>query len=133
MLSKRHSAIVALILLLAPAPLLAATPPALQADQSPSMPDPGGKGLRGGGKLGGFLSPQQRAMLLMQVQDQAKNMDQAQKQAFRKDQVKKLLSMSTTEREKFRAGLQARWDALPAGQKSRLQQCLARQQTGNAQ
>ena len=38
--------------------------------------------------------------------------------------------MSPADRQKFQADLQAKWDALPQDQKDRIQQRLARQQSG---
>lgn len=130
MLARDFPKVFAAALLLTPLPALAATPPALQAEQSPAMPAPAGNRMGRGGKLAGFLTPQQRAVLLLSAQGQIKDMTPAQKQAFRKDQVKKILSMSDSERQKFKTDLQARWDALPPGQKNRLEQRLARQQAG---
>jgi hypothetical protein len=115
--------------LLVPLSSFAATPGAVQAEQSPAMPDPGGAhGGKGGGKLGGLLSPEQRAMFTFQARAQTKDMSQDQRKAWRKDQVAKLVSMSPTDRQAFKTGLQAKWDALPQAQKARLQQRLARQQ-----
>jgi hypothetical protein len=102
----------------------AATPPVLQADQSPTMPAPGNAR---GGKLGGLLTGEQRAMLLFDARDKIKDMSPEQRKTFRKDQIARIVAMSPAERGKFQAGLQARWDALPQGQKDRIQQRLAGQ------
>jgi len=120
--------VLAAALLLAPLPAMAATPPVLQADQSPTMPAPDGMGR--GGKLGGVLTQEQRTMMLFEARDQMKDMTPEQRQAFRKEQVQKILALSPADRQKFQADLQAKWDALPQGQKDRIQQRLARQQTG---
>ena len=130
--TRHFPKIFAAALLLAPLPVFAATPPAVQAEQSPTMPAPAGRflGKGNGGKLGGLLTPQQRAMVAMDMREQTQNMTPAERQGFRKTQMKKLLSMSQPERQKFVADLQAKWDALPQRQKDRLQQRLARQQTG---
>ena len=135
MLANAFQKIVIAALLLSPiaAPLavLAATPPAVQAEQSPTMPGPAGLGHGpnhgNGGKLAGLLNPQQRAMLMLQMRDQIKNMSPADRKAFRKTQTQKLLAMSAADRQKFASDLQAKWDALPQPQKDRLQQRLARQ------
>ena len=119
-------------LLLVPLSASAATPGAVQAEQSPTMPDPGG--LKGkGGKLGGLLSPEQRAMFAVQARAQTKDMSQDQRKAWRKDQMAKFAAMSPADRQAFKTGLQAKWDALPQAQKARLQQRLARQQPATAQ
>ena len=120
--------VLAAALLLAPLPAMAATPPALQAEQSPTMPVPDGIGR--GGKLGSLLTQEQRAMMLFEVRDQMKDMAPEQRQTFRKEQVQKILAMSPADRQKFQADLQAKWDALPQDQKDRIQQRLARQQSG---
>lgn len=110
-----------------PMPLLAATPGAVQAEQSPAMPGPDGDfgGRHGGGKLAGMLTPEQRAAFMLGAREQTRDMSPDQRRAWRKDQVRKLGSMSEAERQKFTADLQARWDALPADRKARLQQRMA--------
>jgi hypothetical protein len=127
----RFSCLVPLLagaLMLAPLSAFAATPGAVQAEQSPTMPDPGG--LKGkGGKLGGLLSPEQRAMFAVQARTETKDMSQEQRKAWRKDQMAKFAAMSPADRQAFKTGLQTKWDALPEKQKARLQQRLARQQT----
>ena len=125
-MSKTH--LFAALLLLAPAaPAMAATPaPAAQpSDQSPIMPGGPFHAGKGGGKLAGLLSPQQRAAFALQARDETRNMTQDQRKAWRKEQDRKLLSMSAADRQKFTAGLQARWDALPDKQKTKLGQRLA--------
>lgn len=119
--------IVIAALLLAPLPAWAATPPAVQAEQSPTMPAPAGLGHGKGGKLAGLLTPGQRAMLQLQMRDQIKDMSPADRKAFRKTQTEKLLAMTPADRQKFLGDLQAKSDAMPARQKARLQQRLARQ------
>jgi hypothetical protein len=110
--------------LAAPLPLMAATPAAVQAEQSPAMPGPdGGPGRHhGGGKLAEMFSPEQRAAFMLQAREQTKDMTQDQKKTWRKDQAQKVSSMSDTDRQKFKADLQARWDALPADRKARMEQ-----------
>jgi hypothetical protein len=116
--------ILAAALLLAPFPVWAATPGAIQAEQNPTMP--GGDQMGRGGKLAGFLSGEQRAMLLLDARDKIKDMTPEQRN--RKEQISKILAMSPADRQKFQSDLQAKWDALPQGQKDRLQQRLAQQQ-----
>ena len=133
----RKIAITALLLIPVAAPVvaLAATPPALQAEQSPTMPGPAGlHGQRQGhGKLAGLLSPEQRAMLQLEMRDQIKSMSPADRLAFRKTQMQKLVAMSPADRQKFAGNLQSKWDALPQRQKDRLRQRLARQATPTPQ
>jgi hypothetical protein len=138
-----RTTLIPILLLLAGTPTMAATPAAVQADQSPAMPgadapmgrhgnDIGGPVGRGGGKLAGFFTPEQRAMFLLGARDQVKDMTKDQRHAWRKDQVQKVMAMSDTERTQMKADLQARWDALPQGQKDRIQQRMARRDGGNA-
>jgi hypothetical protein len=110
-----------------PLPLLAATPGAVQAEQSLTMPGPDSNlgGRHGGGKLAGMLTPEQRAAFMLGAREQTHDMTPDQRHAWRKEQVQKLGSMSDTDRQKFKADLQARWDALPPDRKARLQQRMA--------
>jgi hypothetical protein len=77
----------------------------------------------------GFLSPQQRAMLMMEKGLRWRTMSQEDRQAARETMRTEWLAMSPADREAKRAELQARWDALPALQKelieSRLQKWRA--------
>lgn len=111
-------------LLAAPLPLLAATPGAAQVAQSPAMPGPGARH-HGGGPLAGLLSPQQRAAFMIQAREQTQGMSRDQKRAWRKEQFQKLSSLSESDRQKLRSDLQARWDALPADRKARIEQRMA--------
>jgi hypothetical protein len=131
MLSRHFYPLAAALFLLAPLSASAATPGAVQAEQTPPMPGPGGhaRGHGDGGKLGGFLSPEQRAMFMLQARDQTKAMTQDQRKAWRKDQLQKLIAMSPADRQKFKTDLEAKWIALPEARKGRIQQRLARQQT----
>lgn len=113
-------------LLAAPLPLLAATPAAVQAAQGPVMPSPdGGAHHHGGGRLAGLLSPQQRVAFMIQAREETKGMSRDQKRTWRKEQFQKLSSMSDSDRQKFRSDLQARWDAMPADRKARIEQRMA--------
>lgn len=103
-------------------PAIAATPGALQAEQSPTMPSPAqGKG----GKLAGFLTPEQQAVFALDNRTQVKDMTPEQRKTWRKDQTAKFLAMAPADRQKFKADLQAKWDALPDRQKTRISQRLA--------
>jgi hypothetical protein len=126
-ISRLKLVFLAATLLAAPLPLMAATPGAVQAEQSPAMPGPDGGPSRhhGGGKLAGMFSPEQRAAFMLQAREQTRDMTQDQKHAWRKDQAQKLRSMSEPDRQKFKTDLQARWDALPADRKARMEQRMA--------
>ena len=110
-----------------PLTVSAATPAVVQAQQSPAMPGPdGGFGRHhGGSKLAAFLSPEQRAAFMLKAREETRDMSRDQRKAWRKDQMQKLASLSDTDRQKFKADLQARWDALPADRKARMEQRLA--------
>jgi hypothetical protein len=110
-------------LLAAPLPLVAATQGAAQAAQGPAMPGPDAR--HHGGPLAGLLSPQQRVAFMIQAREQTKDMSRDQKRAWRKDQFQKLASMSESDRQKLRSDMQARWDALPADRKARIEQRMA--------
>jgi hypothetical protein len=72
-----------------------------------------------------FLSPDQRTMLFAERQKDSVGMTDEQRHASREAQHAKFASMSDTEKQKFAAGLQAKWDALSADQKAKIQQDMA--------
>ena len=72
------------------------------------------------GGMRGFLTPQQRAMLMMENRDQWQTMTQDQRHAARDKMRADWMAMSESDREKKRADLQAKWDALPQAQKDAL-------------
>ena len=109
-----------------PLAVLAATPAAVQAQQSPAMPGPGGGFARHhGGKLAAFLTPEQRVAFMLKAREETSDMSRDQRRAWRKDQAQKLAAMSDTDKQKLKSELQARWDALPADRKARLEKRLA--------
>lgn len=83
-----------------------------------------------GGKLAGLLTPQQRAAFLLQIQEETRGMTPDQRKARRREETRKLLTMSATDRQQFIAQLQARWDGLPERRKARLQQRMAARTQG---
>ena len=105
---------------------MAATPGAVQAEQSPTMPGPdGGPATMAAASSPACFQPEQRAAFMLQAREADPRHDPRPERAWRKDQIQKLTSMSDTDRQKFRADLQARWDALPADRKARIEQRLA--------
>ncbi len=88
------------------------------------------------GGMRGFLSPQQRAMLMLDNRGQWQSMSQDQRHAAREKMRDEWLALSQGEREQRRAALQAKWDALPQAQKDainvRIQQWAARRAAGGA-
>ena len=109
----------------APLCAMAATPGAVQAEQSPAMPGPDSGFARHGGKLASFLTPEQRAAFFLKAREETRDMSRDERRSWRKDQVQKLVAMPDADRQKLKAELQARWDALPADRKARLEQRLA--------
>lgn len=113
-----------------PLPLLAATPGAIQAQQSPAMPGPGGGFARHhrGGPLAAMLTPHQRVAFMLKAREETRNMTREQRRAWRRAQFHKIRNMSDSERQKFQADLQARWNALPQDRKDRIEERLARRE-----
>jgi hypothetical protein len=101
--------------------------------QSPAAPPPpstfAGKGH--GGRLNSFLTPEQQAMFMMEARDQLKTIAPDQRKAWRQRQVQKLMAMSVSERQDFKNGLQAKFDALPDKRKQRLEQRIAAREGQN--
>jgi hypothetical protein len=72
-----------------------------------------------------FLTPDQRTMLFAETRKDTAGMTDDQRHARREAQRAKFMAMSDAEKQKFAAGLQARWDALSADQKAKIQQDAA--------
>jgi hypothetical protein len=82
-------------------------------------------GNRHAGKLAAFLTPEQQAAFLLDAREQTKALSTDERKAWRQDQVHKLIAMSPAERQTFKTGLQAKWDALPDKRKQNLEQRIA--------
>ena len=78
-----------------------------------------------GGRMGGFLTPEQRAIWMQQAHDSTQSMSDDALKAWRRDQFRKLAAMSDADKAKFKADLQAKWDALPQTQKDQIEQHIA--------
>jgi hypothetical protein len=112
-----------------------ATPAVTQSraqSQAPAHNPPGdtngnfmGQG-RGSGLLG-FLSPEQRVVFLQE--QGVRGMTREQRQAWRQQERQKLAAMSQTDRDKLKIDLQKKWDAMPEGQKTRIEGRLANRMT----
>lgn len=105
-------------------PALAATfmATASFAADSPSAPPPRG------GYMGGqmdFLTPEERMMLFTQMRSDTVGMTDDQRRAFRDQQRAKFASMTNADKQKFAAGLKAKWDALSPGQQDQIKQQMA--------
>jgi hypothetical protein len=117
-------------LFLTPLPALAQTPGAVQAAQSPAMPGPA---MSGPGKvrkprvnpLAGFLTPEQQSMYMVENRAKLQSVPAEQRKAFRKQQIGSLMAMSQSDRQKLQMELQAKWDALPPKQKTKMENRLA--------
>jgi hypothetical protein len=60
-----------------------------------------------------FLTPEERMMMFVQMHEATASMTDDQKQAYRQQQRDKFMAMSDTDKQKFAADLQAKWNALP--------------------
>jgi hypothetical protein len=109
--------------LLAPLSLIAAAPGMAQAPAAASPGD--GAGRHHGRQLLSFLTPEQRVAYRMQTRKEARE----QRRAFRKEHFQKLAAMTEGDRQKLKADMQARWDAIPADRKARIQERLAHRHT----
>jgi hypothetical protein len=89
------------------------------AADTPPAPPPHGE--HDGGFMH-FLTPDQRTMLFAETHKDAAGMTDDQRHARREAQRAKFMAMSDAEKQEFAAGLQARWDALSADQKAKIQQ-----------
>jgi hypothetical protein len=109
-------AAIAVLMVLAP---LSAAPVLAQAATPPAASN------RPAGKLAAFLSPEQQAAFLLDAREQTKALSPDERKAWRQDRVHTLIAMSPAERQTFKAGLQAKWDALPDKRKQKLEQRIA--------
>lgn len=111
--------------LLAPLPLIAAFPAASQTpgqNQAPAMAGPEhGAGRHHDGQRLNFLSPEQRFAFRIQARQEFRE----HMRAFRKERFQKLAAMTESDKQKLKADMQARWDALPSDRKARIQERMA--------
>jgi hypothetical protein len=80
---------------------------------------------KGGARMDGFFTPEQRAMFVMQAHDQVKDMTPDERKTFRHDQVARFMAMSDSDKARLKADLQAKWDALPDKRKARIEERIA--------
>ena len=92
------------------------------AADTPPLPAPHGDHM---GRAMQFLTADERMMLFSQMHADTANMSQDQRQAYRQTQRDKFMTMSDADKQAFAAGLKAKWDALPADQKAKIQQDMA--------
>jgi hypothetical protein len=70
----------------------------------------------------GFLTPEQRMMHFAEVQKATAEMSFNDVRTYRWDFRNKVMAMSAAERKKFADELLAKWNALPADQRSKIEQ-----------
>jgi len=104
---SRLSSVAIAAVLLGSAALADSTPPA----NPPAMG-------RGHGMMRGMLSDEERTMLFADMFKATAGMTDDQKHAYRQEQRSRFMSMSDSDRSKFKADLDSRWNALPADQKT---------------
>ena len=75
----------------------------------------------GHGMMHGMFTPEERMMLMSDAFKATAGMTDEQRHAYRQQQRDRIMAMSDEDRAKFKADLDARWNALPAAQKSALQ------------
>ena len=80
---------------------------------SPTMGAEGGHGM-----MHGMFTQEERMMLFADMSKATANMTDDQRHAYRHENRDRIMAMSEADRSKFKADLDARWNALPADQKS---------------
>ena len=68
----------------------------------------------------GMFKPEERMMLFADTFKATANMSDDQRHAYRHEQRNRIMAMSEADRAKFKADLDARWNALPADQKAEM-------------
>ncbi len=107
--------------LLSSATVFAAPPTADQV----SVPQD--RGNHHGGKADAlFSSPEQRIMFKTEMRQATRGMSRDQRKAYRKQQKHQIKYMDDAQKEQWRQGLEAKWNALPAVQQAQLEQKMER-------
>jgi hypothetical protein len=88
--------------------------PVLAADAPAGAPP-------GHGMMHGMFTPEERMMLMSDAFTATAGMTDEQRHAYRQQQRERIMAMSDEDRAKFKADLDARWNALPADQNAALQ------------
>ena len=107
--------------LLLPATAFAAPPTADQVTVTE-----GRNGHQGGRMMALFSSPEQRMMFKVELRQATRGMSRDQKKAYRKQQKEQIKTMDDAQKEQWRQGLQARWNAMPVAQRTKLAQKMER-------
>ena len=85
---------------------------------------------KAGGAKKRFLSPELQAMWHREHRGEAKDKSQEEKKALRQKHQETLAAMSESEITALRVQLQAKWDALPAEKKQKLEQKISERGAG---
>jgi len=104
---SRLSSVAIAAVFLGSAALADSTPPANPPAMGP-----------GHGMMRGMFSDEERTMLFADMFKATAGMTDDQKHAYRQQQRTRFMSMSDSDRSKFKADLDSRWNALPADQKT---------------
>jgi hypothetical protein len=80
---------------------------------------------KAGGAKGRLLTPELQVIWRKEHQGEAEGKSLEEKKALRQKQMEKLAAMSESERTSLRDQLQAKWNALPAGKKKKLEQKIS--------
>ncbi|MEI9993399.1 MAG: hypothetical protein WDM91_02295 [Rhizomicrobium sp.] len=97
--------------------LLAAGAALLLSTSAFAQDAPAGPGSHGGMMMHGMFTPEERMMMFSDGFKATSGMTDDQRHAYRQQQRERLMAMSDTDRAKYKADLDARWNALPADQK----------------
>ena len=77
---------------------------------------------KAGGAKKRLLTPELQVIWRREHRGEAEGKSPEEKKALRQKQMEKLAAMSESERTSLRDQLQAKWNALPAGKKKKLEQ-----------
>ncbi len=94
---------------------------AAYAESTPASNPPavGAMSAMGGhGVMHGMFTQEERMVLFADMSNATAGMTDDQKHAYRHGQRDRIMAMSDTDRAKFKADLDSRWNALPADQKA---------------
>jgi hypothetical protein len=91
----------------------------------------------GHGMMRGMFTQEERMMLFADLSKATANLSDDQKHAYRHEQRDRIMAMSDSDRAKFKANLDTRWNALPADQRAamlaKMQAFMAEQHEGGSQ
>lgn len=73
-----------------------------------------------------FATPEQRMMFKAEMHQATRGMSREQKRAYRKQQMQQIRAMNDSDKAAWRQSLQAKWEAMPVDQRTRLAQKIER-------